>query len=410
MKLFFSLLLLLPLWSSAQWEGGGHLRTVDELTADGSIVPDRAYPTYDLYERIMYTFARRYPDRCRLEEWGQLPSGRKILALRMATDVRSNRARPRVLCSAAMHGDELAGYWLLLRLAEEMLVNNPSDLLDDIELYINPLANPDGAYHGGNHSLNAARRGNAQGVDLNRNFPDPDDGRYPDGNNHQPETKIFMQVADAKGFDLAINFHGGAELFNYPWDTFRARHPDTEWWRRISRDFARRAQNASGRTGFFKDRFNGVTNGHDWYPIAGSRQDYMNYYHRTREATVEISNSKRFAAAELPLLWSYVRGAMLGFIEEARFGIHGLVTDRVTGQPLQAKITIPGHDRMHSSVFSETVTGDFYRYLASGTYRLLITAPGYRSRSVIVELAEKQPKLIRVALEPELQSAPARRK
>ncbi len=402
---FLLLLFLIPL--SAQEE----VRMAGSLDHRRShLVPEEAYPTYGVYEDIMYGLARRYPDRCRLEVWGTLPSGRKILVLKLTRDIAQGRPRPQVLCTAAMHGDELAGYWVLLRLAESLLETDGSGLLDDVVLYINPLANPDGAYHAGNVTLSGARRGNANNVDLNRNYPDPDDGRFPDGNDHQPETRIFMRAAESHGFDLAINFHGGAELFNYPWDTFRSRHPDTDWWRNVSRDFARIAQQDSRLGDYFKDRANGTTNGHDWYPIAGSRQDYMNYYHRTREATVEITNAKRFPAADLPDLWYSLRGALLNYLDEARLGIHGIVTDRLTGKPLRAHVTIPGHDEMHSSVFSETATGDFYRFLAPGTYRLMISAPGYRSRTLIVSLRDRDREFLQVALERLPQADAARKK
>ena len=46
-------------------------------------------------------------------------------------------------------------------------------LLDSTVVWINPLANPDGTYHGGNNSVNGAWRYNANSVDLNRNFADP---------------------------------------------------------------------------------------------------------------------------------------------------------------------------------------------------------------------------------------------
>ncbi|MBB4078278.1 hypothetical protein GGR28_000879 [Lewinella aquimaris] len=401
MKLILPILCFLLTGSSAWLAAQSDpLRTVNEFDCRSDrLVPEDAYPTYDHYERIMYELARRHPDRCRVEVWGTLPSGRKILALKMTQGVQYERARPQVLCTAAMHGDELAGYWVLLRLAEDLLTNDRGGLLREAVLYINPLANPDGAYAGGDHSLANSRRGNALGVDLNRNYPDPDDGQFPDGNDHQPETRIFMRAAAHHGFDLAINFHGGAELFNYPWDTYRSRHPDTDWWRSVSREFALTAQRDSQNGNYFKDRANGVTNGHDWYPIAGSRQDYMNYYHHTREATVEITNVKRFPARELPELWTSIRGALLNYLNEARYGVHGIVTDRITGKPLRAHITIPGHDEMRSSVYSEWRTGDFYRYLAPGTYRMLISASGYRTRQVIVTLRDKERYSLEVALE-----------
>ena len=84
--------------------------------------------------------------------------------------------------------------------------------MNGLDIWINPLANPDGCYHGGNSSVSGATRYNANSVDLNRNFADPDDGPHPDGNSYQPETNIFMAFADTMHFTMSANFHGGAEL------------------------------------------------------------------------------------------------------------------------------------------------------------------------------------------------------
>ncbi len=398
MKFFPALFFLLSLTLAGQG-ASRHLTMADAYTPGmTTLVPEAAYPTYSHYLRIMRDLARKYPDKCQLETWGTLPSGRKIVALRLAAGTQTE-ARPQVLCTAAMHGDETAGYWLLLRLAEQLLEHNDGHLLDELTIFINPLANPDGAYTDNNNTLAGARRGNANGVDLNRNYPDPDDGPHPDNRSYQPETKIFRQVARKYGFDLAINLHGGAEVFNYPWDTFRERHPDTEWWRRISREFADRAQAASPGKRYFTDRHNGTTNGHDWYPVSGSRQDYMNYYHRCREATLEVSNAKRFPAFKLEQLWQYVHPALLAYLGEARYGVHGTISDAETGRPVKANIVIPGHDEDHSDVYSDGVAGDFYRYLAPGTYQIAISAPGYQTAWRNVTVQDGQTTKIQVSLE-----------
>ena len=372
---------------------------VAPAAAPAGLVPAASYPSYPEYEALMAGLAARYPTRCRLEDWGALPSGRRILTLRLTAPDPADRAKPEVLCTATMHGDETAGYWLLLRLAEHLLADDPAGLLNDVVVYLNPLANPDGAFRYDNGTLEGATRGNAAGVDLNRNYPDPDDGPHPDNHDYQPETVIFMNAARSHSFDLALNVHGGAEVFNYPWDTYRHRHPDNQWWRRVSRDFAQRAQAASGRVRYFNDRHNGTTNGHDWYPVAGSRQDYMNYYHRCREATLEVSNRKFFPAQRLPELWSYVRPALLGYLAEARYGLTGTVTDRLTGEPLAAHVMIPDHDRDNSSVFTDARRGDFYRYLAEGTYRVRFSAAGYEPAWRTVRVSPGRATEVRVALD-----------
>jgi hypothetical protein len=35
--------------------------------------------------------------------------------------------------------------------------------------------------------------------------------------------------------------------------------------------------------------FRGVTNGYDWYRITGGRQDYVTWFLRGREVTIEVS-------------------------------------------------------------------------------------------------------------------------
>lgn len=401
MKWLYILSLLLPFSLLAQTPGHRHLTMAvkTDLSTKTSLVPKNAYPTYENYLLIMQGLADRYPDRCELEDWGTLPSGRKILALRLTNNVGVFNDRPRVLCTAAMHGDETAGYWLLLRTAEDLLQRDDHQLLGKMEIYLNPLANPDGAYLGGNHTLSGARRGNRNGVDLNRNYPDPDDGDHPDNNIYQPETRIFMSVAGSHDFDLAINLHGGAEVFNYPWDTYRSRHADTDWWRRISREFAQRAQTASVGVSYFKDRHNGVTNGHDWYPIAGSRQDYMNYYHRCREATLEVSNAKRFPAHKLSSLWGYIRPALIGYFDEASYGLHGRVRDAHTGRAVSAHISIPGHDHRNSDIYTNGPLSDFHRYLAAGTYEVEFSAPGYAPswHSVVIEDGKRTDLLVQLS-------------
>jgi len=66
-----------------------------------------------------------------------------------------------VFIMASIHGDEPAGTPLVRRLAEH-LARNPA-LLKGRRVLILPVANPDGLHH--------RTRGNARGVDLNRNFP-----------------------------------------------------------------------------------------------------------------------------------------------------------------------------------------------------------------------------------------------
>ena len=127
------------------------------------------YPTYQEYENMMQAFADSFPSICKLHNLGTLTSGHKILAVQISDNVGSPENEPSFLYTSSMHGNELTGYVLMLRLIDELLngylSGNYLDIVNEIDLWINPLANPDGAYAGGDQSVNGATRNNANWVD-----------------------------------------------------------------------------------------------------------------------------------------------------------------------------------------------------------------------------------------------------
>lgn len=363
------------------------------------------YPTYTAYVNLMYQFAQQYPGLCRIEEIATLNSGRKLLAAVLSANVDSTEAEPRFLYTSTMHGDEVVGYVLLLRFIDYLLQEYGSQakvtaLLDGVEIWINPLANPDGTYRLGNHTLAGAIRGNANGVDFNRNFPDAQDGPHPDGLAWQEETQAFMQLAQDQQFNMSCNIHGGAEVCNYPWDTWNHLPADEDWWVEVCNRYADTAQFYSP-AGYMNDFGSGVVRGYVWYSINGGRQDYMNYFRHCREFTLEISGQKFPSASTLPSFWNYNYRSLLNYASESLYGLRGLVSDSLTGQALRAMVQISGHDYDSSEVFSRLPLGDYYRYLAPGYYNVTFSAPSYHSRSFPqVQIQPGQASLLNVALLP----------
>jgi len=255
-------------------------------------------------------------------------------------------------------------------------------MVDNTEIFINPLANPDGTFWGGNNSVYGARRYNANNVDLNRNYPDPEDGPHPDGNPWQEETVAFMAFADSNHFVISANFHGGTEVFNYPWDTWATLAADDFWWQFVGREYVDTAHIYSP-SNYFNGYVNGITNGYQWYTIDGGRQDYMNYWHSCREVTLEISDVKLIPASQLLDHWEYNRRSLLNYIDQANYGVQGIVTDTVTGVPLQARIFIPGHDIDNSYVNTKLPSGYYSRLLNQGSYDIKFTASGYFPKTIL---------------------------
>ncbi|BDQ01452.1 M14 family zinc carboxypeptidase [Ignavibacterium sp.] len=341
------------------------------------------YPTYDAYVNLMNQFQSNYPQICKVIDAGNTVQGRKILFVKISDNVDQKEAEPQFMYTSSMHGDELTGYVLMLRLIDSLLSSYGSDaritnMINNAEIWINPLANPDGTYRSGNNTVSGATRYNFNNYDLNRNFPDPVNGISP---NQQIEVTRFRTLQEANNFSLIANFHGGAEVVNYPWDTWantgsNARiHADQTWYQYISHLYADTCQ-AYSTAGYMSGFDDGTTNGGDWYVIHGGRQDYTNWYRHGREVTIEISNTKLPPASQLPSFWEYNKRSFLNYIEHIFYGINGIVTDTV-GNPVRAKITIISHDYDSSEVYSDILTGFYNRMIQPGTYTLKFQSPGY---------------------------------
>jgi PKD repeat protein len=344
------------------------------------------YPTYDAYVNMMYQFQTDYPGLCEVSSIGQTVEGRQLLIARISDNVGQEEGEPCFLYTGTIHGDEVTGYVLLLRLIDYLLTNYGTDpevsnLVQNLDIRINPASNPDGTYHGGNNTVYGATRYNANGVDLNRNYPDPQDGPHPDGFEWQVETLAFMAFAENNRISVSCNTHGGAEVCNYPWDTWAPLHADDAWWQYVCHEYADTVHEYAPN-GYMTGFDNGITNGYAWYEIAGGRQDYMTYFHQGREFTLELTDNKMPPANQLPNFWEYNYRSLLNYMEQAMFGISGTVTDANTGVPLITEIYIENHEADSSWVYSGQSTGKYIRHVYAGTYDVTFTAPGYYPQTI----------------------------
>ncbi len=340
------------------------------------------YPTYPQYDSIMQDFASSYPGICQLDTIGTSINGKLILVLRISGNEGSDRDKPEVFYSSTIHGDETGGFVLMLRLADYLLSNYKLDarvttLMDNLQIWINPLANPDGTYNNGDVISNPIRF-NADGYDLNRNFPDP----ITPNTIKQKETIEMVKFMREHKFVLSANFHSGVEVVNYPWDRWLTKlHADDTWFYDISRAYADTVHNYAGPV-YMSFLDNGVTRGAVWYIVYGGRQDFVTSELQGREVTIELDNQHVTPGPQLQLLWHNNWHSLLGYLENAMFGIHGRVTSSETSLPVPARIFISGHDRDSSQVYSDTLTGQFVRFLAPGSWDITFSAYGFRDTTV----------------------------
>ena len=380
------------------------------------------YPLHSEYVAKMNYYAATYPSICSLETIGTTVNGRPILMLKISDNVNSNEAEPEFMYTSSMHGNELTGYPLMIRLIDYLLTNYSSNnevksIINSTEIYINPLANPDGAYDGINDNgvntdiIDDPVRENANGQDLNRNFPDnqevgrinlnPGDNatsrlHYSETNNvYEPETIAFMKFEESHNIVLSANFHGGTEVMNYPYDNTTAKHADHNHYENLSQEWVANIRSTSAPNNYFNIEYDspenpaspGVTQGSIWYVVYGGRQDYMNYFRHSKEITIEISDVKKVNGSSLPAHWNYNKQAFLDYIKQANYGFQGTINDE-SGNPIAAKISISGHDALNSHVFSNPDLGDYYRLIEDGTYTVTYEAPGFTTQNISVTVTD----------------------
>ncbi len=364
-----------------------------------------SYLTYPQYVTMMEGFPNKAIEgrECTLFSLGTLSTTnhRQLLGVRINNG--NPEGKPKFLYTSTMHGDEITGMILMLRLIDELCTSTDSrivNLVNDLDIYIMPLTNPDGTYKGGNSTVNSAQRYNGNNIDLNRNYKDYYQGAHPDGNSYEDETVWTMAMGDENLFTMSANYHGGAEVMNYPWDAVYDNHADKDWYEYVCTEYVQIARQTY--SSYMSDTYSdGVTSGAAWYVITGSRQDYMNAYGQCREVTVECSTTKTPPANQLPNFWNYNHNSMLAFMEQCRNGVHGVVLDADTGEPIEGvKVTVLNHDSETSFVTTHSI-GDFHRPIKGGTYTFEFSKDGYCTEKMNVTVADGQRVDLDVYLTPE---------
>lgn len=232
-------------------------------------------------------------------------------------------------------------------------------------------------------------RANANGFDLNRNFPD----QYFSGSYNmvrQPETAAVMNWSLSLPFVLSANLHGGSLVANYPFDDnpqskskVYSPSPDDALFIALSKTYSMahprmhlgKPCRSGGFFGVLDESFkDGITNGAHWYSVSGGMQDWNYLNTNDMEITVEVGCHKFPYAANLTGYWDENRPALLAYLEQVHRGLRGFILDQATGRPVaNASISVAG---LEKKVVRSWTDGDYWRLLLPGEYHVTITADG----------------------------------
>jgi len=346
---------------------------------------------YEQMVSYMKAIHEKCPDITRIYTLSQKTvNGRELVVMEMSKDPGQYKPlKPNLKYIGNMHGNEVLGRELLLYLLDflcgQYREGNPEivKLVDTTRLHIMPSMNPDGYAKATEGDCNSVQgRPNGNGYDLNRNFPDQFPQRHKEP--MQPETKAIIQWLKDYPFVLSANFHGGSLVANYPFDDDKkmvemySMAPDDDIFKVIAKNYSYNHPIMHLGNRMCGDVFKeGITNGANWYNVAGGMQDF-NYIHGNAfEITVEMDCCKFPHHSKLPEQWDNHRRSLIDYMKLVHMGVKGQVKyANGTGIPnaiIDVAAKNPAKKRMS---IRSTGGGDYHRLLLKGDYNVTVTVNG----------------------------------
>ncbi|XP_040575872.1 carboxypeptidase D [Lepeophtheirus salmonis] len=373
------------------------------------------YHNYTQLETIFKNLTNSYPTLARMYSIGKSVEGRELWVLRVTVGAHEEDRKlrkPMFKYVANMHGNEALGRELVIYLSDYLLSNygkitRVTSLLESTEIWLMPSLNPDGfeASSEGNCYLDeadgGAGRANANGKDLNRNFPDQFIDEADSQSlfkNREPETLAAMTWIVSNPFVLSGNLHGGSVVTSYPFDNSPylsifskySPAPDDTLFIQLAHIYADNHVVMKRGNGCPGESFpGGITNGALWYDVPGGMEDFNYVRSNCFEITMELSCCKYPQSRTLKAEWEMNKESLLAYMEATHVGAHGIVSDQDTKKGIQDAI-IEVKSINHN--LTSTSRGEYWRLLPYGKFELRVHAYGYKSsRFMPIEISKKNP-------------------
>lgn len=349
---------------------------------------DFGYHDNHALEDFLRTITKTYPSITHLYSIGESVNKTDLWVLAIGQSPRDHvLLRPNFKFVGGIHGNEAVGREELLHMLEYLVTRYGTDsevshLLNTTTIHILPSMNPDGFAASVNPDCQGIHgRSNANGYDLNRNFPD---FFRPNPDPIQPETQAIIDWVHSVQFVLSVGLHGGALVASYPFDNYMEDEHVDEARESLSPDddllvhlaltytIAHPAMRNTKQCGKYEFE-EGISNGADWYPLTGGMQDYNYLQAGCVEITIELSCCKYPQANRLRSHWEADRRPMLDLMKQVHMGVKGIVMDQQKRPIEGAIVTVQGREMVKSRTTNE---GEYWKLLLPGRYRLLVSLNG----------------------------------
>ena len=325
------------------------------------------YLTYEQIRDSLIAIASNYPGICHLETLGVSHQNRLLLIMKISDNAGTDEIEPALHFEGNIHGNEKIAWAVNFNMISYLVDNYSTDtlvqrLINEREIWIAPLVNPDGYVNNSRY--------NGRGVDLNRNWGWMWGNEYSCGNDFMSENEArrFMEHFWRHPFVSYASYHSGTIYISEPWSyTSYMAPPEQNLIRHLSIGYASFTSYPYGQGSI------------GMYPINGATKDYDYGSGGEIGWSIEVCYTKTPPPESIDVIFERDKPAMLLLMHKAGQGIHGQITDSITGEPLRAMIYV---NSANWQSYSCPINGDFHRFYLPGTYDVTITAPGYESRTI----------------------------
>ncbi len=334
-----------------------------------------------------------------LKEPSEMWEGHRQYLVKITKDVDEPNDRPTFIFDAQHHAREVMTPEIARDMLEYLVTRYGSDprvteWVDNINIYIVPIENPDGAMYVFTHDSywRRNRRPNCA-VDPNRNYPfiwnacngssgscSSDTNRGPSPAS-EPETQGMLAANDMARALFALSYHTYGEYIMYSYGCFDPDEMDA--MDAIARELNSMLENDQGQTGQYRV-------GPVWstiYEADGGSLDTQYGKYGTYAYVIEANSSgfqpdydtwRDVTVERQRVAWQF-------FLDKTLHGpqVRGKVTDARTGEPLPAEVSVQEISLTHGEEPRRADDRGIYHWLVrpGQTYHFTWSMPGYCSET-----------------------------
>ena len=361
-------------------------------------------------EIFLKAISQEYKHIVTYHNLGETHLKNKIPAINITNN--NNKNKLTVLFNCAHHADELISTEHCYDIIHDILNNENEykEILNNIDIWVVPIVNPDGSYFFWNKSILMGRKNGwlhseadenniSRGADLNRNYSFKWNSGHPTASSanryhsfyrgtkpfSEPESLAMSILAEQKRFLFSISFHSHASRILFPYTIENVKNPSHDYPKYFAYKLAKLTK-----------KYRAVKN---LYPVDGTDQDYYYFRYGTIALIVESSqhnppyNMVKKVTEETKIIWQTLLNECLNGEK-----IFLKIIDE-DGNNVEAEVQINDFKYYHGEKFTSNALTGLYQQMINENknYQIIISHPFYETVNLTIKSSNRNiPEIVKL--------------